>query len=220
MTRRETNKKLPGSRLHQFSEKYFEQRGLERIALPIIADLQQEYSNKPHTSLMSFLILLRGYFGFWMAIVLYSIASDEGNIRIFKSMGFNRLLGTAVGAVVALLSWKGNQTHGLVSMFPDALTVLALLCFLCLAVWFCARQTQSRRFLDIWRVSWKISLPVIFILWPVQIFLQFKLWSRPYDLFGATASFLLTLASVSVSRMIACSLVRFVFALSKNTKAI
>jgi hypothetical protein len=124
MIQGEINKKLPGSRLYQFSEKYFEQPGLEKIAQPIIADLQQEYSCRPHPSLARLFILLRGYSGFWKAIILYSLFSDEGNIRIFKSIGFFRLLGAAVGVIVAALSWRGNQTPGFVSLLPDVLTIV------------------------------------------------------------------------------------------------
>ncbi len=213
-------KKLPGSKLHRFAEKYFEQPGLERIALPIIADLQQEYSSRPHTSLACFFILLRGYLGFWKSIALYSLFSNEGNIRVFKSTGFFRLLGAAAGAITALLSWKGNQTPGLVSLFPNVLTALTVLCLLFLAVWFCVRQIQAHRFPDIWWVSGKISVPIGLFLWMVQICLLFKLWSKPPDMFSLIVTFIETVISMFAYRMIACVLVRCVFAVSKSTKAI
>ena len=197
--------------------------GLERIALPIIADLQREYSSRLHTSLARFFILLRGYFGFWKSIALYSLFSNEGNIRVFKSIGFFRLLGTAVGAISALLIWKGNRRPGHVSLFPDVLTALALLCLLCLVVWFCVRQLQAHGFPDIWRVSGKISVPVGIILWMIQLLLLHKLWALPLplpDAFNLILTFIVALVVVLVYRTVACSIVWCVFVVTKNMKAI
>ena len=220
MSKSENAKKLPGSKLHQFAEKYFEQPGLERIALPIIADLQQEYLSRPHTSLTRFFILLRGHLGFWKAIALYSLFSDEGNIRIFKSIGFFRFLGAVVGMIGALLSWKWNRIPGRVSLFPNVLTALAVLCLLYLAVWFCVQQLQAHGIPDIWRVSGKISVPVGIILWMTSILLQCKLWTRPPDMFSFILTSILTAAVVFVYRTIACSTVWCVFVVTKSMKAI
>ena len=220
MTKRENSEKLPGSKLRQFAEKYFEQPGLERIALPIIADLQREYSSQPHKSLTRSFILLRGYLAFIKSIALYSLFSNEGNIRIFKSVGFFRLLGTAVGAISALLIWKGNRRPGLVSLFPDVLTALALLCLLCLVVWFCVRQLQAHGFPDIWRVSGKISVPVGIILWMTQWLLLHKLWALPLDAFNLILTFIVTLVVVLFYRTVACSIVWCVFVVTKSMKAI
>jgi hypothetical protein len=222
MTKGENAEKLPGSKLHQFAEKYFEPPGLERIALPIIADLQREYSSKPHTSSTRFFILLRGYLGFWKSIVLYSLFSAEGNIRVFKSVSFLRLLGAAVGAIGALLIWKGNRTPGLVSLFPNLLTALAVLCLLCLAVWFCVRQLRTRGFPDIWRVSGKISVPVGIILWMIQWLLLHKLWALPLppDAFNLILTLIVALVVVLVYRTVASSIVWCVFTVTKSMKAV
>lgn len=222
MTTSEKAKKLPGSKLHQFAEKYFEQPGLERIALPIIADLQREYSSQPHKSLTRFFILLRGYIAFIKSIALYSLFSNEGNIRIFKFIGFFRLLGTAVGGISALLIWKGNRRPGLVSLFPDVLTALALLCLLCLVVWFCVRQLQAHGFPDIWRVSGKILVPVGIILWITQLLLLHKLWALPLlpDAFNLILTFIVTLVVVLIYRTVACSFVWCVFVVNTSMKAI
>jgi hypothetical protein len=220
MIKRENASISPGFKLHRFAEKYFEQPGLERIALPIIADLQREYSNKPHASLTRFFILLRGYLGFWKSIVLYSLFSAEGNIRIFKSVGFLRLLGAAIGAIGALLCWRGNRTPGLVSLFPNVLTALTVLCLLCLAVWFCVRQLWTHDFSDIWWVSGKISLPVGIILWMTQLFLMHKLWTLPPGAFNFILTIIATLVVVLVCRTIACSIVWCAFVVTKSMKTI
>jgi hypothetical protein len=220
MIQGEINKKLPGSRLYQFSEKYFEQPGLEKIAQPIIADLQQEYSCRPHPSLARLFILLRGYSGFWKAIILYSLFSDEGNIRIFKSIGFFRLLGAAVGVIVAALSWRGNQTPGFVSLLPDVLTAMTLLCLFCLAVWFCARQIQASRFPDIRWISGKISVPIGIILWTVDILLMFKLFHLPVPAVHLAFSVIGILGVVFVNQIVASLLVWGVFTIRKSMKAI
>jgi len=51
-------------------------------------------------------------------------------------MGQQLGLGLAVGAVVSLMCWRGNQTPHLVSTFPDGLTFLMLVVLLSVAVWF------------------------------------------------------------------------------------
>ena len=49
-------------------------------------------------------------------------------------------LGSAIGAVVSLMFWRGNQTPNLVSTFPDGMTLLVLVVLLTMAV----RFQQSR----------------------------------------------------------------------------
>jgi hypothetical protein len=219
MTQDTNTSKLPGSRLLQFAEKYFEQTALEKIALPVIADIQQEYSSKPQASLVRFFILMRGYFSFWKAIGLYSVFSDEGNIRIFKSISFYRLLGTVVGSIAAILSWKGNQTPHFVSLIPSWEIGLALLCFLCLAIWFCTRQLQAHYFINIWWVSSKISLPIIIILWILSIMLMFKLFST-VDFRIAVMMSIAILVMMLAYRLITCFLVWSVLAVGKRMKAV
>ena len=51
-------------------------------------------------------------------------------------MGQQLGLGTAVGAVVALMCWRGNQSPHLVSTFPDGITFLFLVALVGVAVWF------------------------------------------------------------------------------------
>lgn len=216
MTENKINIRLPGSRLYQFSTKYFEQPALEKIAEPIIADLQHEYSIKSQTSMSRLLVLLRGYLGFWKATGLYSLFSKEGNIRPFKSIGFIVFFGAAIGAVFSLLSWKGNQTPGTVYLFVDGFTMLIFFCLLCLAVWFCSCQLQSHRFLDIWRVARTISLTTGVILGTTIIFLSYRQSHPSSDLHFALVLFLLTLALVLVLGLIASLLVRFLFAFRKS----
>jgi hypothetical protein len=216
MTEDNKNIRLPGSRLYQFSAKYFEQPALEKIARPIIADLQHEYSIKSQTSISCLLVLLRGYLGFWKAIGLYSLFSKEGNIRPFKSIGFIVFLGSAIGAVFSLLSWKGNQTAGGVMLFVNGFTMLIFFCLLWLAVWFCSRQLQSHRFLDIWRIARTISITTGVILGTTIIFLSYRQF-HPFSVLQLSiVGFLLTLALVLVFGLIASLLVRLLFAFRKS----
>ncbi len=55
-------------------------------------------------------------------------------------MGQQLGLGSAVGAVVALMCWRGNQTPHLVSIFPDGITFLLLVVLLGAAAWFDQRR--------------------------------------------------------------------------------
>lgn len=208
--------KLPGLHLHQFAEGYFEQPGLEKIALPIIADLQREYSTGSPTRLKRFFILLRGYSGFWKAIILYSLFSDEGNIRIFKSTGFHCLLGVALGAIDSLFSWMGNQTPGVVSLFPNVLSALASLCLLSLAVWFCARQIQAHDFYRIWWVSVKIALPFPVILSLLQVLLMYRWFHSSPPMWMIAFGTISTVVIALVSCMTTTLLVWGVFAVSKK----
>ena len=45
------------------------------------------------------------------------------------------LLGSAVGAVVGLVSWRGNQEPHLVSTFPDLVTFLVFMVLVTSVVW-------------------------------------------------------------------------------------
>jgi hypothetical protein len=230
MTKDTGTSKLPGAWLLQFAEKYFEQSGLDKIALPIIADIQREYSGEPHKFLTQLFFRMRGYISFWKAITLYSLFSDEGNVRIFKAIGFYRFLGIAVGTLVSLLSWKGNQVPGRVSLIPDAATGLALLCFLCLAIWFCARQLQVHYFSDIWRVSGKIVEPIGIILFIASLLLMRKLWSMPVSMLNlwnlSVSSLPVGLSFIAINyglmlvyRLSSCFLVWCVSAVGKRMKA-
>lgn len=58
-------------------------------------------------------------------------------------MGQQLGLGLAVGVVISLMCWRGNQTPHLVSTFPDVATFIALVVLLSAAVWFDQRR-QNR----------------------------------------------------------------------------
>ena len=49
-------------------------------------------------------------------------------------MGLRILLGAAVGGAVGLVSWRGNQTANLVSVFPDGITLIVLVVLLSVAI--------------------------------------------------------------------------------------
>jgi hypothetical protein len=54
------------------------------------------------------------------------------------------LMGSLVGVVVGLLSWRGNQTAHLVSTFPDGLTFLTLAVLLPVVVALASCRTEQR----------------------------------------------------------------------------
>ena len=224
MTKDEKNGKLPGARLLRFSERFFEQPGLEKIALPAIADLQHEYSSRSDKSITRFLILLRGYLGFWKATGIYSLFSSRGDIRPFKSTGFVVLLGASAGVIISLLSWKRNQTPGLWNPFPDVLTALVFIFLFFLVTWFSARQLTAHCFHDIWKIGWKISLTTGIILGTVMFFLAFEIWRFPPGSIGtaidylqlAALSCLLTIALTFIFGVLSSFLVRCLFALYKK----
>lgn len=65
--------RLPGSRLRRFAEKHLDNSAVEKIVLPIIADLQHEYLSLPRSGMMGLQVLLRGYWSFWKAIGLQMV---------------------------------------------------------------------------------------------------------------------------------------------------
>ncbi len=222
MTKDEKNGKLPGARLLRFSERFFEQPGLEKIALPAIADLQHEYSSRSDKSITRFLILLRGYLSFWKATGIYSLFSSRGDIRPFKSTGFVVLMGAAVGVIISLLSWKGNQTPGLVTIFPDILTFLAFICFLFLVLWLCVRQLPVPSFAGIWKVAFRISTTIGLLLGTTTVFIGIRQFHHPtllpyLTLLGVV--FLGSMFIVIVLGMAAGLLVWGMYTLGKHTKA-
>jgi len=221
MTQDTQTRKLPGERLLKFAEKYFEKPGLEKIALPVIADLQHEYSSRPAQSKPRFLILLRSYLSFWKTIGMYSLSSNEGNIRPFKSIRFVMLLGAAVGIIFSLISWRGNQTTGLVSTFPDMYSMLAFFVSLCLAIAFCVRQLPGHRFADIWKVAHRLYVIIGVILATTLTFIgirQFKPAPDSVfpDLIFLGLGFLFSMFIVLVFSLIASLLVRGMYALGKR----
>lgn len=225
MTKDEKNGKLPGSRLLQFAERFFGQPGLEKIALPVIADLQHEYSSRPEKSLTRFLILLRGYLCFWKATGIYSLFSSRGDIRPFKSTGFVVLLGASVGIIISLLSWKLNQTPNLVSLFPNILTFLAFICLLFVAIWFCARQLPVHSFAGIWKVAYRISITIGLVFGTINVFIvirQFQSYPDSVlpDFIYLGIGFLGSMLIVLVFGMTAGLLVWGMYALGKRTKAV
>jgi len=216
----ERSRKLPGSWLYQFTEKYFEQPGLEKIAQPIIADLQHEYISLPHVAIKRSLILLRGYWSFWKALGLYSLLNDEGNMRIFKTFGFTALLGAAVGAIVSLFSWNGNRTPGFVSTIPNYVTALVLFGLLFFAIWFSSRQLQRHSFVDIWKVAMRILVIASIVFGTAVAILCFVKYDNRYgdaSLFSALG-FLGSFMIVFIFGVAASALVRCVLTHSKSTR--
>jgi hypothetical protein len=211
------NRELPGSWLYQFAQKHFDPTRLEKIFLPIIADLQHEYLSMPHTALKRSWVLLRSYWSFWKAIGLCSIFNSGGNIRMSQSPIFTMIWGAAAGVIVSLLSWNGNRTPGTISVY-SGFTAPVLLGLLCLAVWFCTRHLQIRHFAEIWKVARRISIITGIIFGIVQIFLMFaRFHSHPGPLM-ISVGFLVPVISVYVNGILASILVRGISALCQNTE--
>jgi hypothetical protein len=176
MTKDESTREMPGSRLLQFAERFFGQVGLEKIALPIIADLQHEYSSRSDKPVTRLLILLRGYLSFWKATCLYGLFSSRGDVRPFQSIGFTLFLGAASGTIVSIFIWMGNQTKGLAMLFPDWFTALLFLSLLFLAIWSCTRHMPDPRFRKIWKAAWRIASANGIILATVIILISLRLF--------------------------------------------
>src|SRR5688572_25785882 len=69
-------------------------------------------------------------------------AADAGRWagKLEGSMWQQLGLGLAVGVVISLMCWRGNQTPHLVSTFPDVATFVVMVILLSAAVWFDQRR--------------------------------------------------------------------------------
>lgn len=122
----------PGSRLLRFAEKHLDHSVVDMIVLPIIADLQHEYSKLPRTDMARSLVLLRGYWSFWKAIGLHTIISGDGKMRIAKLVGADAFA-FALFSLAAFLYFRHryifnpNLNHSMISWSAQLLVCLAAL---------------------------------------------------------------------------------------------
>ena len=66
-------------------------------------------------------------------------------------------LGTAIGLVVAAMSWRGNNTAGHVSTLPDGVTFAALAILVAVAIRFDARNGDASGRSVSWRAGFTIA---------------------------------------------------------------
>lgn len=101
-------RRLPGFRLRRFAEKRLDRSAVEMLVLPIIADLQHEYSSLPRSTVARLLVLLGGYWGYWKAIGLHMVTGPrrKGNLMVGFSMRRWTLL------IFASIIFAGTATYG------------------------------------------------------------------------------------------------------------
>jgi hypothetical protein len=79
----------PGCRLRELADFFCAPKTMERVVLPILADLQTEYFDalaQGRTS-KAWVIRLRGYGSFWMALSLYKVAKRLKEIWRISRLG-------------------------------------------------------------------------------------------------------------------------------------
>ncbi len=81
--------RLPGSWLRRFAERHLDRSAVEMVVLPVIADLQHEYTAAPRNSVTRGLVHFRGAWAFWRAIGFHTIISGDAKMRIAKHVGFD-----------------------------------------------------------------------------------------------------------------------------------
>jgi hypothetical protein len=107
-------------------------------------------------------------------------------------MGLQMLLGTAVGLVVAVVSWAGNRTPHVVSTFPDFSTFLVLLALTWFAVWLCVRKSQVRDVIQVWKIAGTIAVTAGFSFGLMLVLVGMARFDRPAPLllaFGFLTAF-------------------------------
>jgi capsular polysaccharide biosynthesis protein len=99
---------MPGSRLLRFAEEHLDHSAVEILVLPIIADIQHEYSAVSRTTMMRLFVLLRGYWSFWKVIGLHMVMNPhiKGSLMIGSSMKRWQLL------IFAVIIFAGVATYG------------------------------------------------------------------------------------------------------------
>jgi hypothetical protein len=65
--------------------------------------------------------------------------------------------GAAIGGIVAMMSWRGNHTAGLISVFPDAVTFLWLAGLISLAVGAELRRRPDASKGALWRSAMTVA---------------------------------------------------------------
>ena len=133
-------------------------------------------------------------------------------------MSVRVLLGLAIGIVVSLLSWQGNQTDHSVSTLPDLFTFLVLVGLTCGAVWFCARRSPLHNSATVWKVGGTVAATagILFGMAIVLIGLARFGQPRPHLLiFG----FLTAFGSALLCGAVASALVSYLLARREEEKA-
>jgi hypothetical protein len=125
---------LPGSRLHRFAERHLDRSVVEMIVLPIIADLQHEYSKLPRTAMARPLVLLRGYWSFWKAIGLHTVISGDVKMRITKSVGVDAFAFVLFSIAAFLFFRLGYMFHPNLNRSMIFWSAQLLGCLACLAI--------------------------------------------------------------------------------------
>jgi len=100
------------------------------IVLPIIADLQHEYTAARPGAVMRPLILLRGYWSFWKAVGLLTFVTGDWKMRINKLTGIDAFTFVLVLIAAFLLIRPGyllnpNSNHSMIFWSVQLLGCLA-----------------------------------------------------------------------------------------------
>lgn len=90
------------------------------------------------------------------------------------------LSGAGVGTVVAALSWRGNTSTHLVSVFPDLLTLMILAALLFAVIWFELRRAMPRGRRASLRVGFTIASAAGVILGTAVMALGVVRFSAPF----------------------------------------
>jgi hypothetical protein len=152
MSAERTARKLPGARLFRIAARYFDQATAETTLIPIIADLQHEFSDEPHGAIPRWFLLLRGYWDFWMVVGVLSVTDRKAHMRTANRSSTNapgtprtQSLCMGIASILLLvLAWAAldDITTDNATEFVPEYSILAVcgIWFTAVAVWLLVRR--------------------------------------------------------------------------------
>jgi hypothetical protein len=111
----------------------------------------------------------------------------------------NRLvIGTGIGLIAGLLSWRGNVTANVVSVFPDGLTLAVLAALLVAAIRFELRRTSARDSRESLRAGLTIAAAAGVVFGSAIVALGLTRFSAPSAMLSAFLFFVAVLSSMGI----------------------
>ncbi|HQX83299.1 MAG TPA: hypothetical protein PKW63_16155 [Vicinamibacterales bacterium] len=108
------------------------------------------------------------------------------------------VIGTGIGLVTGLMSWRGNVTANVVSVFPDGLTLVVLAALLVAAIRFELRRTIARDGRESLRTGLTIAAAAGMVFGSAVVALGIARFSAPSAALSAFLFFVAVLSSMGI----------------------
>jgi hypothetical protein len=156
---------LPGLRLSQIAASHFDRATAETTLMPIVADLQHEFSDKPHRTVARWVILVRAYLNFWMVVGLLGLTDRKAHMRTADCSSANALgepgtqsLCVGIASILLLvLAWAALDditTDTATAFVPEySILVVCGIWFTAVAVWLLVRRRALTGIISLFAIA-------------------------------------------------------------------